>query len=157
MESMACILKRHKLGHLTEVSQREKITPDIVAHLSVHEMNQLGVNNRGDMMNLRIECSTFGNRTPQRDVLGCGAPSFNIPKSVLEYHLQEGFKIKDIASMLSVSESTVYRRMQSYELSAHDFSDICDDELDCHFIRIIERVSLLWRGIDDLSSTRKGC
>ena len=45
MESMACILKRHKLGHL-------KITPDIVAHLSVHEMNQVGVNNRGDMMNL---------------------------------------------------------------------------------------------------------
>ena len=64
MESRACILKRHKLGHLTEVFQREKITPDIVSHLSVHEMNQLGVNNRGDMMNLRMECSTFGNRTP---------------------------------------------------------------------------------------------
>ena len=64
IESMACILKRHKLGHLTEVFQREKITPDIVSHLSVHEMNQLGVNNRGDMMKLRMECSTFGNRTP---------------------------------------------------------------------------------------------
>ena len=42
MESMACIRERHKLGHLTEVFQREKITPDIVSHLSVHEMNQLG-------------------------------------------------------------------------------------------------------------------
>lgn len=62
MESMACI-KRHKLGHLTEVFQKEKITPDIVSHLSVHEMNQLGVNNRGDMMKLRTEYSTFGNRT----------------------------------------------------------------------------------------------
>lgn len=62
MESMACI-KRQKLGHLTEVFQKEKITPDIVSHLSVHEMNQLGVNNRGDMMKLRMECSTFGNRT----------------------------------------------------------------------------------------------
>lgn len=80
MESMACI-KRHKLGHLTEVFQKEKITPDIVSHLSV-QMNQLGVNNRGDMMKLRMECSTFGNRTPQRDVLGCGAPSFNIPPKV---------------------------------------------------------------------------
>ena len=70
---------------------------------------------------LRMECSTFGNRTPQRDVLGSGAPSFDIPKSVLEYNLQEGLKIKDIASMLSKSESTVYRRiMRSYGLSAHD-------------------------------------
>ena len=99
-------------------------TPDIVAHLSVHEINQLGVNNRGDMMSLRMECSTFGNRTPQRDVFGSGAPSFEIPKSVLKYHLQEGFKIKDIASMLSVSESAVYRRMRSYGLTAHDLSDI---------------------------------
>ena len=44
-------------------------------------------------------------------------------QSVLEYHLQEGFKIKDIESMLSVSESTVY-------LSVLGFSDICDDKLD---------------------------
>lgn len=78
---MACILKRHKLGHLTEVFQREKITADIVSHLSVHEMNQLGVNNREDMMKLLMECSTLGNRTPLGDVVGCGAPSFSIPKS----------------------------------------------------------------------------
>ena len=94
-------------------------------------MNQLGVNKRGEM-NLRMEYSTFGNRTPQRDVLGCGAPPFDIPKSVLEYHLQEGFKIIDIASMLSVSECAVYRRMRSYGPSAHDFSDICDDVVDRH-------------------------
>ena len=80
---------------------------------------------------------------------------FNIPKSVLEYHLKEGFKIKDIASMLSVSESIVYRRMRSYGLSALDFSDICDDELDYHLSEL-SRISLLWRGIDELSSTRKG-
>ena len=46
MELMACNFIQHKLGHLTEVFQREKITPDIISHLSVHEMNQLGVNNR---------------------------------------------------------------------------------------------------------------
>ena len=39
MESMACILKRHKLSHLTEVFQREKITPDIVKW---HKMNTNG-------------------------------------------------------------------------------------------------------------------
>ena len=82
MESMACILKRHQLVHLTEVFQREIITPDIISHLSVHEMNQLGVNNRGDMMNLRMECSTYGKRKPQREVLGCGASSFNKLKKV---------------------------------------------------------------------------
>ena len=94
-----------------------------------------------------MECSTFGNRTPQRDVLGCGAPSFNIPKSVLEYHLQEGFKIKDIASMLSMSESTVYRRMRSYELSAHDFSDICDDELDRHLSELSKEFPFCGEGL----------
>ena len=80
MESMACILKRHKLGHLTEVFQREKITPDIVSHLSVHEMNQLGVNNRRDMMNLRMECSTFGNRTPQKRRFGMRSSFIQYPK-----------------------------------------------------------------------------
>ena len=122
-------------------------TPDIVAHLSVHEINQLGVNNRGDMMSLRMECSTFGNRTPQRDVLGSGAPSFEIPKSVLKYHLQEGFKIKDIASMLSVSESTVYRRMRSYGPSAHDFRCICDYELDRHLSELSKEVPFCGEGL----------
>ena len=50
----------------------------IVSHLSVHEMNQLGVNNKADMMTLRMECSPFGNRTPQRDVLGCRAPCYDM-------------------------------------------------------------------------------
>ena len=40
---------------------------------------------------------------------GCGAPEYLILKSVLEsyMYLEEGFKIKDIASLLFVSESTV--------------------------------------------------
>ena len=94
-----------------------------------------------------MECSTFGNQTPQRDVLGWGAPSFNIPKSVCEYHLQEGFKIKDIASMLSVSESTVYQRMWSYGLSAHNSSDICDNELDCHLSELLKEFPFCGEGL----------
>lgn len=46
--------------------------------------------------------------------------------------MEEGFKIKDIASMLSVSERTIYRRMQNYGLSSLDFTDISDEELDRH-------------------------
>ena len=34
-----------------------------------------------------------------------------ISRFVLEGYLEDGFNIKDIASLLSVSESTVYRRM----------------------------------------------
>ena len=44
--------------------------------------------------------------------------TFNTPKSVLENHIEEGFMIKEIASMLSVSESTIYRRMQTKGLSS---------------------------------------
>ncbi|KAJ7363480.1 hypothetical protein OS493_009635 [Desmophyllum pertusum] len=103
-ELMVSILKRHKLENLIEVFQEEKITPDVIPLLS-------------------------GRRKPQRKRLRSGAPEFNIPKSVLENHLEEGFMIKEIASMLSVSESTIYRRMQSYGLSSQDFSDISDGEL----------------------------
>ena len=42
--------------------------------------------------------------------IGCGAPEYLISKSVLESYLEDGFKIKDIASLLSVSESTVYHK-----------------------------------------------
>ena len=66
---------------------------------------------------------------------------------MLEYHLQEGFKIKDIASILPVSESTVYRRMRSYGLSALDFSDICDDELDCHLSELSREFLLCGEGL----------
>ena len=88
-------------------------------------------------MALRVECSMYGKEKPQRYLgEGGGAPEFHIPKSILENHLEEGFQIKEIASMLSVSESTIYRRMQCYNLSSLHFNEISDEELDCH-IRVI--------------------
>ena len=133
---MASILKRQNLSNLTEVFEKEKITPDVVPLLSASEMKQLGVSNSSDMMSLRMECSIYGKRKPRRNRLGSGAPEFNIPKSILENHLEEGFKIKEIASMLSVSESTIYRRMQSYGLSSQDFSNVSDEELDNHITEL---------------------
>ena len=38
--------------------------------------------------------------------------------------------------MLSVSESTIYRRMQSYGLSSQDFSDVSYEELDNHITEL---------------------
>ena len=105
---------------------KEKITPDVVPLLSAREMKQPGLSNSSDIMSLQMECSIHGKRKPRRNRLGSEAPEFNIPKSILENHLEEGFKIKEIASMLSVSESTIYRRMQSYGLSSQDFSDVSD-------------------------------
>ena len=77
-------------------------------------MNQLGISNCSDMINLPMECATYGKQKPERKRVGSGAPELNIPKLVLENHLEKGFKIKEIASMLSVSESIVYRTMQNY-------------------------------------------
>jgi len=135
-ELMAAILKQHNLGNLVEVFQKEKITPDIVSLLSVCEMNQLGINNRGDIMKLQMVCTILGKRKPPKEPLRSGAPTFDIPKSVLENHTDEGFMIKEIASMLSVSESTIYRRMQTYGLSSLDFSDISDEDLDYHMTEL---------------------
>ena len=49
---VARILKELSLGHFTELFHREN-TPDIISMLSIHEMNQLGITSRVDMMNLR--------------------------------------------------------------------------------------------------------
>ena len=84
------------------------------------------------MMKLRMVCAIHGKQKPPKERLRSGAPTFDIPKSVLENHIEEGFMIKEIASMLSVSESTIYRRMQAYGLSSLDFSDISDEDLDYH-------------------------
>ena len=66
LDVMDRVLKKLRLGHLTEVFQREKITPDIISMLSTHEMNQLGITSRVDMMNLRLECTTYGRQKPEK-------------------------------------------------------------------------------------------
>ena len=59
-----------------------------------------------------------------------GNLKYEIPKEVLESYLEEDFKISEIATMFSVSQSTIYRRMRFYGLSKFDFSDISDLQLD---------------------------
>ena len=83
-------------------------------------------------MNLRLECLNYGSNPPSRKPgkQVRGAPENLISTSVLEGYLEDGFNIKDIASLLSVSESTVYRRMGHYSLSQLQFTEITEGELD---------------------------
>ena len=46
-----------------------------------------------------------------------GRPPFDISKEQLSYFIDNGFKIKDISSMLGVSVRTVERRISSFGLS----------------------------------------
>ena len=81
-------------------------------------------------MRLRAECIKFGGEQLPKVSSCCGAPKFQIPKSVLENLLDEGFSINEISTLLSISESTVYRRMRTFGLSKLAFSEISDDDLD---------------------------
>ena len=101
-------------------------------------MNVLGITSKLDMMKLRLECCTYGGHRRERKRAGCGAPEFDIPKSVLEGHLEEGFTIKEISSVLSVSERTVYCRIERYRLRSLNFSNISDDDLDRNVRQISE-------------------
>lgn len=128
--SIATILKKIHLGGLIGKFENEKITPDLVCKLSVWQLEILGVNSRSDMMTLRIECSKFGEQAPRKCQGTCGAPIFLIPRSVLENLVEEGFTVREISTILSVSESTIYRRMNSYGISKLEFTDISDQQLD---------------------------
>ena len=126
------VLKELRLGHLIVNFNSEKITIDQIGKLSCAEMSMLGVSDRNTMMSLRLKCLTYGRSPPPREMgpQRCGAPEYLISKSVLESYLDEDFLIKDIATLLSVSESTIYRRMGSYGLSKMQFTEISDEELD---------------------------
>jgi len=79
-------------------------------------MEMLGIKSQSDMMSLRIECIKFGEEAPNK-----------LEERVV---LQEGFTIKEISSILAVSENTVYRKMRQYGLSKFEFTDISDKDLD---------------------------
>ena len=133
---MSAVLEKLHMGHLFEKFEREKITPDIIGKLSLYEMECLGVTCRNRMMALRTESIKYGCKPPSKISHSVGAPSYSIPKSIVEDLLLDGFSIKEIAMLLSVSERTIYRRMSIYGLRKQEFSVIIDDELDKKFEKI---------------------
>ena len=104
---MARVLRKLNLELFIEKFNMEKITPDLVGKLSLNEFEKLGVQNRDDIMALRVECSKYGSEKLQRRKSNqCGAPQFNIPRAVLECYIDQNFKISEIGKILCVSEST---------------------------------------------------
>lgn len=61
----------------------KKISPDIVYLLSSHELRQLGVTNREEMVALRNECVRFGMNKPCKVSGFGGPPAFQIPKYLI--------------------------------------------------------------------------
>ena len=52
-------------------------------------------------------------------------------------YIDEGFLISEIATLLSVPKSTIYRRMREYGLSKYEFTEIDDGMLDSRVREII--------------------
>ena len=60
-----------------------------------------------------------------------GRPRFGVSRVPLEYLLQNGFTGKQISEMLSISLSTVRRRMRDFNLSVRDlYISFSEEELD---------------------------
>ena len=60
-----------------------------------------------------------------------GRPRFGVSRAQLEYLLQNGFTGKQISEMLSISLSTVRRRMRDFNRSVRDlYSSFSEEELD---------------------------
>jgi hypothetical protein len=117
-----------KLGHNDTVIQRfsvEKVTPDTIRHLSLHELNSLGVLERTDIMKLRIECLCYNSHLPRVETNG----SFQISRFMIESLFEAGYSVKDTCIALGVSESTMYRKMRQFGLSKYTFTEIDENEL----------------------------
>lgn len=89
----------------------------------------LGIINKEEMVKLRNACTVYGPGQPTMINRKSGPPIFHIPKSILNNFINDGFQIVDISKKLSVSERTIYRRLQQYDLRVESFSDINDEEL----------------------------
>ncbi|XP_045182634.2 uncharacterized protein LOC123541283 [Mercenaria mercenaria] len=127
---MESILKHIGLERVVPAFEKENITPDIVCKMSLYDMRCVGLSDTSEIMKLRTACMLYGSSTPCTvPGIGGGAPCYDIPKESLEGLICIGFKISEIAHLLGVSESTVYRRMRVFGLKKLTFSDIGDEEL----------------------------
>ncbi|KAL3871118.1 hypothetical protein ACJMK2_039137 [Sinanodonta woodiana] len=135
---MFSVLKKVGLEEFAGNFDKQKVSPDIVCFLSAQELHQLGLSRKEEMVKLRMECIKYGaNRLPRRSNKS-GTPEFVIPKCILQNLIDDGFLISDIAKLLSVSESTVYRRMRKYDIAKVDFSNMNDDEIGIHVGKVIK-------------------
>ena len=132
-EAMVQVLTDIGLSELIPVFEIEKITPEIVSKISRIEFQELGIRNMQKVMELRTKCCVYGTGRPTRSFnqnINGGAPKFDIPRNFLVDLVEEGFKVKEISSMIGVSERTIFRRFQDYDIKVTQFDNITDEELD---------------------------
>ena len=129
---MESILIKMGLEGLTEAFKAEDVSPDIVCQLTAVELKSLGVRNKLDMLTLRSECAKYGSKTPAKVNKGCGPSEYCIPEQLLRNLIADGFSVADISKLISVSERTVYRILQKYDISRFMFSNLSDEEIDVH-------------------------
>ena len=91
---MLSVLTKLKMEYLAEDFIREKVTPDIVGLLSSHDLQCLGVRCRNDMVLLRNECVNYGCQSPIKLYNGTGAPTYDLPKDLIEELLLDGFLLR---------------------------------------------------------------
>nr|WEL12733.1 T-lymphoma invasion and metastasis-inducing protein 1A [Halisarca dujardinii] len=75
-----------------------------------------------------------------RNFCTCGRPRICMERHQLEFLVDQGFRICDIASMFKCSRRTVERRVNEYGLSINRWSLICDGDLD----RIVKDITTLF-------------
>ncbi len=94
------------------------------------------------------EVTECGYKAPKKKS-GCkGRPYFLIYRGQLEFCLENNFSVPAIAKMISVSESTVKRRLKKFELSVVDtYTDISEQELDQLVNRKSNRTKIVDTGV----------
>ena len=74
-----------------------------------------------------MKCSIYSSSVPDKIASDkYGAQKFDVPYKVLSNLLDEDFTIKEISSLIGVSDSTMYRRMHDYDLRKHKFTHISE-------------------------------
>ena len=67
-------------------------------------------------------------RTEQVSYGSRGRPKFDVSRDQLEFLLERGFSVPDVAHMLGLSVRTTERRLQEFNISSRQFFPIIDDQ-----------------------------
>ena len=81
-------------------------------------------------MRTRLDLELSRDLQPDKVHGETGRPKYNINEDTLEELISLDLPVPCIAKMLGVSRSTLFRRMKEFQLSARNFSNITDEQLD---------------------------
>ncbi|XP_052785786.1 uncharacterized protein LOC128221272 isoform X1 [Mya arenaria] len=113
------------LTYLTQVSYHEDVNHVIQLCLNALEL----------LMNVNDINTASSSQLPVEQLItispgGRGRPFIHISVEVLEFFIENGFTIKNMSSLLSVSEKTIKNRMSEFGLSVRQtYTKLSDEEL----------------------------